>query len=217
MRRRQISKRTVSRYRLNRDYSKPFEQALRRTLSKDERAVIYPLERARQTGIPGRFIILDTHDFDARPILIEYFNWIDGGENSIIVALPKFSAAPRGIRRFSWRRPNDIRSHTYSKVLILDTHTQKSPKVSELLQAVGGGVNTTPDTLVVIHATLGIKARIPPAYTQPDQPPDLGVIALEATTDHVTVLSFSLDNLQTLPTLETLKKTLYSLSRRQQR
>ncbi len=193
MRRRLITRNTRSRYRLNRDYSKTFEQSLRRTLSKDERAVIYPLERARFQGIPGRFIILDTPDFDARPILAEYFAWLDGGADSIIVTPTKTSAITRAVRHFSWRRPNNVRSHTFSKALLLDTHTQKHRKVSELLQAIAGGINISPGTLIVIHATVSLKARIPPAYAPPDPPPELGVIVIEATTEHVTVLSFDPD------------------------
>ncbi len=193
MRRRLITKSTCSRYRLNRDYSKSFERALRRILSKDERAVIYPLERARFKGIPGRFIILDSPDFDARPILTEYFAWLDGGTDSIIITPTKACATPRAVRHFSWRRPNNVRSHTFSKALILDTHTQKQRKVSELLQAIAGGINISPGTLIVIHATTSLRTRIPPAYAPPDPPPELGVIAIEATTEHVTVLSFDPD------------------------
>ncbi len=193
MRPRLITKSTRSRYRLNRDYSKTFERSLRRTLSKDERAVIYPLERARFQGIPGRFIILDTPDFDARPILAEYFAWLDGGADSIIVTPTKASSTTRTVRHFSWRRPNNVRSHTFSKALLLDTHTQKQHNVSELLQAIAGGINISPGTLIVIHASVSLRTRIPPAYAPPDPPPELGVIALEAATDHVTVLSFDHD------------------------
>ncbi len=193
MRRSLITKSTRSRYRLNRDYSKTFERALRRTLSKDERAVIYPLERARFRGIPGRFIILDTPEFDARPILSAYFAWLDGGTDSIIVTPPKTSATTRTVRHFSWRRPNNVRSHTFSKALLLDTHTQKQHKVSELLQAIAGGMNISPGTLIVIHASVTLRSRIPPAYAPPDPPHELGVIAIEATTEYVTILSFDHD------------------------
>ncbi len=190
---RQITNSTVRRYRLNRDYSKTFEQSLRRTLSKDERAVIYPLERARFRGIPGRFIILDTPDFDARPILTEYFAWLDGGADSIIVTPTKAGATTRSVRNFSWRRPNNVRSHTFRKALLLDTHTQKQRKISDLLQVIAGGINISPGTLIVIHASVSLRSRIPPAYAPPGPPPELGVIAIEATTEHVTVLSFEPD------------------------
>ncbi len=193
MRRRLITRSTRSRYRLNRDYSKTFERALRRTLSKDERAVIYPLERARFRDIPGRFIVLDTPDFDARPILTAYFAWLDGGADSIIVTPTKASSITRTVRHFSWRRPNNVRSHTFSKALLIDTHTQKQHKVSGLLQAIAGGINLSPGTLIVIHATTSLRTRIPPAYTPPDPPPELGVIDVEATTEHVTVLTFDPD------------------------
>lgn len=166
------------RYGLRRDHSRRFARYLGRSLTRRERDIVTALELGRNRAWrPTRLLIVDTPDYDSRPLLVRYAEYLRPLPGRIVIfdrTRPEARSHSRLARGFSLRRPDSCRGMTFTHALLFNV---KPRHLTRLIMSVAPTLPVGYPNMMVIHTTG--RVRPPAAFIAPGMTPTPGVYPLD--------------------------------------